>query len=193
MLMGHEKTKMFQFTEGSTPDIPALLECELEDVPENVGHQIQILANTFEASNLQPSGKPMYMDFGKGGKVYVLAFNQTNHSEGYEVRIDAAYAVDINTQGKIMGVGISFLGLDENGQEKGYPPIMAWTNTEDEFKSQGLGTRRLVVLNEANKQMFNHFLTSGEAINEAAEAAWRKLTAVELAVQENDGSYRFIK
>ncbi|HLG91152.1 MAG TPA: hypothetical protein VI336_03295 [Candidatus Saccharimonadales bacterium] len=190
--MTNEKTKIFQTTEGAGSNLPFLHDCEPDDVPEEARDQIKLVANNLESIQT-PLRKPNYMDFGDGGKAYVLTYHQTSQYEGYQTRNYAVYSVDIGPDGEYMGIGTSLLELDQDDREKGDPPYVEWTYTRDAYKNRGLATRRLIVLNEANKQFFNHRLSSGSfAEDPAAEKAWQRLTELGLAAQDEHGGYQFI-
>ena len=190
--MTNEKIKIFQITEGADSNLPLFQDCEPDDVPEEARAQIKLVANNLEAVQT-PLGEPRYMDFGDSGKVYVLACRQTAQYEGYQTRNYAVYSVDIGPDGEYMGIGASLLELDQDNHEKGDPPFVQWTQTKDEYRNRGLATRRLIVLNEANKQFFSQRLSSGNFTEDpAAEKAWQRLTELGLAAQDEHGGYQFI-
>ncbi|HET9721456.1 MAG TPA: hypothetical protein VFP32_00290 [Candidatus Saccharimonadales bacterium] len=194
--MGNEDESMLFEMTGSDFNIPQFQECVLEEVPQAVRDQI-----SDEAVRLQEVAqptllrRPVLLDFGGHGKTYLLAYHQIKQVEGYETRDKAIYAVDLSENEEVMGYGVSLLDLDDNDQEKDGPPFVQWTSTSQEFAKRGLGVRRLIILNEANKFFFNHLMSSGSFTgdNPAAQLAWERLVRHGMAVKDEDGSYRFIK
>ena len=163
-----------------------------EAVPQKVNEQIFAQQHFDEVKKSSEVGQPLVMDFGDSGQVIVLVFQERRLNLS---RSCAVYAVDISPISEVMGFGVSLLPLDENNHFKGEQPQVQFTLTKDRFREQGLGTRRLLILNEVNKNLFHQYLKSGTFASHhpGVEKAWEKLVSRGFAVQEKDGGYKFIK
>ena len=189
------RPKLFQLPERDNYQLPPLKKCDMENVPREVHEQIYHQRATDEVAKSTLLGSPLNIDFGEAGRVFVLAYHQQKTLDGYPSKDYAVYTVDIGQNGELMGYGLSLLELDAKNQEVSEPPFLRYTYTPNNFRGQGLATRRLIVLNEANKSLFKHFLSSGSSRQgaPAAEGAWQSLVAKGFAVEGENGNYRFIK
>jgi hypothetical protein len=193
--MGEEidfNPKLFELPSEGEVVLPNFEEVRLEDVPRLALDQIDFDMRIQEI-NRKPIKLPVRLDFNEAGLVYLLAYDFDSSIEG-SAKFRSIYLADISQEGQAMGSGYSLIDLDETGREK-VRPYVGHTFTEPDFTRQGLGLRRLVILNEANQRWFGDSLGSGAFVSSQGESSqakglWNQLETHGLAVKEGEG-YRF--
>ena len=182
-------SKLFELPADGEVVLPELEEVALEDIPESVIDQIQFEERTQVLSSTRALGKARVLDFGPAGNAYLLTYH-AERDVGVFSRFYVVNEIDTTNSGEIMGAGISFLELSDNGQETDVPCVQ-YTFTKHEYERQGLALRRLIILNMANKMIFKRPLASGSFVDPGVEQLWQKLEAAGLATKIEEGYYLF--
>jgi hypothetical protein len=182
----HERPRLFQFSE--IDDVATKFEpYPLKQIPLAALREIERRNFRSDTTTLEHLGSAFKLDFGDAGSAAILAYYREKYgglNKSFEV-----YAADISRNGELMGVGASSLEVDPVTGQEGVP-FVVYTHTERPFLSLGLGLRRLIVLNQANKQLFNLPLHSGAALEPEAEKLWQRLEQEGLTIKEGP-RYRF--
>lgn len=184
---------LFELPAHGEVHLPPFETTQMELVPQPALDQVEFDLRVQEAVKKKLLRHPARMDFGPGGRVYLFAYDFESGIEG-TAKFRGIFASDISPDGRAMGSGYSFIELDEKDRER-TRPIVGHTYTEPAFARQGLGLRRLIILNEANKKWFKDSLGSDSFVTERegssqAKRLWEQLETAGLAVKE-DIAYRF--
>jgi hypothetical protein len=178
---------LFELPAEGTVAIPNFEEIARNEVPEEVLGAIsaQDRKGTITISELL--GMPQAANFGEGGLAYIVPYYEERASMANQQ--NAIYVVDVDTSGELLGIGVSSLTLDNQGHPKGLPFVR---DTMSYTKGRGLGLRRLVLLNEINKRLFDLRLSSNTMGNPQAERLWQFLVQKGFAEEKEIGRYQFI-
>jgi hypothetical protein len=182
-------SRLFELPANGNAILPPEESLELNELPEAVIEQVRFEENMQELSTVRQMNKPKVMDFGSAGKAYIVA-DYCERDIGTFSKFYVVNEIDISTDGNLMGGGLSFLELDENGVETD-DPYVQFSFTKPGYERQGLGLRRLIILNEINKKLFHRNLTSGSFIEPNIEALWQRLEQAGLAEKIEENHYRF--
>lgn len=187
--------KLFELPPQGEVQLPNFEEVRLEEVPQLALEEVDFDFRIQEAIRRKLIRLPVKLDFGRGGQMYLFAYDYESGVEGL-AKFRGLFAADISADGQAMGSGYSLIDLDEVGRER-VRPYVGHTFTEPGFIRMGLGLRRLIVLNEANKRWFKDSLGSGNFIpvgengeTSHSKEVWERLEAKRLVVKEGEG-YRF--
>ena len=117
------------------------------------------------------------------------------HSKAYAAVAEVesnAYVVDLDPDGRQVGAGEIRFALTNTRDFFRDKPFVGWTETEPGHQRQGLGKRRLLIMNLAATALYKHPLHSGTLMSDDAESLWQKLTADGLAEKytEKDTAYK---
>ncbi|HEY4964658.1 MAG TPA: hypothetical protein VIH90_08280 [Candidatus Saccharimonadales bacterium] len=138
-------------------------------------------------------GIPQVVDYPDAGKTYLELYEEL-YDRGTPGITDfkSLRLVDLSESGEVMGYGVVTLwtGAPPN-DEMQTTPFVDITRTHDKFARQGLGRRRLLVMNAASRRFFNLPLSASSVITDDALRLWQKLEVDGLVIKSED-TYRFI-
>lgn len=138
----------------------------------------------------------MRFDNNDGIVTYVGEFPKAD-SSGRDFGFEGSFAklIDINVNKLHIGEGSIIHGYDIGNPASDGKPYVAWTGTAEGFRKQGLGLRRLKVMNVVAQELYGKPLNSDSEffIEEEARSLWRHLVQQELAdrYSETYGGLRY--
>jgi hypothetical protein len=194
--MGEEidsNPKIFELPADGPVLLPEFEEIKVKDLPEGARFLINSDMGAIEATNRKMIKVPIKLVFEDAGTSYLVAYDFESGLEGL-AKFRGVFAADISASGEGMGSGYSLIDLDEAGREN-VRPYIGHTFTQPAFEHQGLGVRRLLIINEANKKWFKDSLGSGQfagVVGEISHAKniWELLVSKGLVIREGTG-FRF--
>lgn len=107
------------------------------------------------------------------------------------VGFDLFFFQDRNAQNRYTGEGRIYV---ESGEESEIP-VVGYTWTSEKFRKQGLGRRRLFIMNATSKARYDNALSSSGSPRISQRSIWEKLVKEGIAethVWEGTQRYRFI-
>jgi len=139
------------------------------------------------------AGFSQIFDYPDGSKTYLEQHNEFfNRGTPGITDFTSLRLVDLAKNKEVVGHGVVTLWTGAPEDDKFQTrPFVDFTRTYDKFKRQGLGRRRLLVMNAASRRFFNLPLYASKIINDDALRLWQKLEDDGLVVKSDD-TYRFV-
>jgi hypothetical protein len=127
-------------------------------------------------------------EFDEGGNTYLGAQVKTYWTNDETERL--VYVFDTDPSGGIIGKGLVRKALNEQDDLADDMPFVGYSKTVKPFRKQGLGQRRLLIMNEASERIFGLPLHSDINITEGAQRIWLHLVEAGLAVEYLENTRR---
>jgi hypothetical protein len=97
------------------------------------------------------------------------------------------YIVDINQDSRLTGKAEIRFAADREDSYFKNKPFVGWTETLEDFRGEGLGRRRLLVMNTASLALYGHLLHSGTLQHDpAVSKMWDRLVEEDLATRYSE-------
>lgn len=108
---------------------------------------------------------------------------------------ELVYLIDLDSNGKEEGHGEIRMNVSNDDPYFKNKPFVGYTATEDGFRRQGLGTRRLLIMNTFTQILYDLPLHSDTLITDDARRLWERLVAEGKAIKYQEGKnerFRFV-
>jgi hypothetical protein len=164
----------------------------ITDMPESVQSFLRDELSDWSNKPLT-LGQPGLIEF-EGINTYTLPIHDDPNNEG-GFGEEIVLIVDTSDKGDKIGLGILAIGTGNAG-DKYKKPYVGETHTDDDHTRQGLGIRRLKLMNRLALELFGLPLNSDPIGNTTGEAVavWQKLVQAdqaELYVEDGIPRFRF--
>lgn len=159
------------------------------DVPDNV---VELMISRSEMFVSPEDSQPLIdfysVEYKNGDISYI-----STHIKQYrypDIVDKMLYVVD-SRHGDLMGYAdVSFQIEGENTCDE--QPFILFIRTNDEFRRQGIGKRRLLTINVLSKMFFDSPIYSGGPITDKMRSIWEKMADNDEAIRiQNDDSIRY--
>jgi hypothetical protein len=158
----------------TSPDEPAVRDISIDDMPAAVRGFLeaeQAFELSPESANITV-GQPQAIHF-EGLETYVLPIDV--HADDAGVGEEVLYLVDTDAEGQKTGIGLVAKG--RGGLARYQKPYVGYTETDETHRREGLGLRRLRLMNRLALREYDQPLHSdpNADVSDEAKAVWLKL------------------
>lgn len=187
--------RLFQLPRHGEPTLPEVQRSDDKEAEAILLNEVALTERANDFLELVPTPDFWKMDFGESGQVYIKPFLQRSLYMDKPRESHVLYAMDLGKSKRVMGLVFSVRHAGPGNNEE-TAPFVGFNQTRADFYNLGLGSRRLVALNEMCKQIYGETLTSGEFLSNQADnpavMIWERFVLSGLAERIGNG-YRFTK
>jgi hypothetical protein len=166
----------------------------LDNVPEAARKVFEHWSGDSDTENLLDS--VMVIEYPESSTYFVTQPKKYEEKDyGYGGAEMATYIANVSRTGELIGSGeLRYISEITHDMQHGFP-FVGWTETQDEFKQQGYGTRRLLEMDAIARKLYDQPLRSGFSVTRYARKVWEKAIANGLAVppsEETNSRFTFL-